>query len=809
MSCIIKKLSLVVCFVSTGAYGGDYYSPSALSIPNNGKVIQFNGDLSIFEENSVPEGDYKVDIYINKKIVGNKIVSFSLSDEGKLTPCLTIQELIDYGIKPGALVHNIGQCFHFGSVTDISFAFEPNTKKLLVSAPQVYIDEQKLHEAKRHLWDDGITALILNYDLSGFNSKTNGSYDDHYYANVRSQLNLGPWRIHNYSTYNKDNYNSKFNNLRTYANRAVREINSELVVGEIGTSSMIFDSISIIGARLRSDDQMLSNRYASYVPEITGIAGSESVITIKQGDSVIYKKSVPPGPYSIKDYNAPYRSEDLFVTVVGADGVKDEFYVPYISGSSLVRKGDIKYDLSTGKYNGSSNDKNGWVFNGEFRYGLTNIVTVLNGVEVSNDYKSAAVGASINLGEFGFVSTNVIHAEAKIQDKTKKGNALKFEYQKDILDFGTSFNLRGTEYLSRNFYTYGEDFFDNNANRLKRDFSASISQPVINNTGYITSTMTMYDYYNSANKKSYSVGYRHSFNKFSTGLYFSYFSSGSEYDDGKYNISFNVNIPFSFYDSYNFASYNMSRQSNNKFQQTAQIGGMTGENNSINWSAYQGYEHDKNEYSGGVSAGYSADVGDMRVGYSYSPNVKNINYGLSGGFVVTQYGAAFTPQLQGTNALVRVEGTQGVKLSHSRSGETNAFGLTVLPGLTAFRENDVALHPESIPKNIEIENRIKAELYPTRGALILADFDTIMGHKIYTKLLNKKGEIPMGTTAHLNGTTFIVSESNNLYFVAEKTSGQVKLKWMNNDVLNECMFNFDLTGKTDINGIYIFNSTCE
>lgn len=811
MNLAIKKTLLIFFVTSACAYADDYYSLSSLSISNNGKVIPYSGDLSAFEKNSVPEGDYNVDIYINKKIVGNKVISFSLSDSDELIPCLTVQSLIDYGIKPDALGqgHSNGECFNFSTISNVTFKFESNNKRLLLTVPQIYVDEQRLYEAKKHLWDDGIKALLLNYDFSAFNSKTEGSHDDSYYANVRSQLNLGAWRVYNYSTFYKNKINSKFNSLRSYVNRAIHKINSELTIGEIGTSSMIFDSISITGVRLRSDDQMLSNRYSSYVPEITGIAGSESVITITQGDSIIYKKTVPPGPYSIKDYNAPYRSENLLVTVTGADGVKEEFYVPYVSNSSLVRKGDIKYDLSTGKYNGRSNDKNGWILNAESRYGLTNLVTFLSGVELSNDYKSAAVGSSVNLGVFGFASASVIHAEARIRGKNDRGNALKFDYQKDVTDFGTNFNLRGTEYLNRTYHSYGEDFFDNNREQLKRELSLSLNQPVFDGSGYVSSSITMYNYYNASSKKSYSLGYRHNFERFSTGLNFSYFSGNSKLNDGTYSMSFNVSIPFTVNGNYNFSSYNMTRQSNNIFQQTAQIGGVAGENNSINWSAYQGYERDSNVHSGGFSGGYSSDVGDLRAGYSYSPNNKNINYGLSGGLVVTQYGVALTPQLQSTNALVKVEDTKGVKLNNARSGETNRFGLTVLPGLTAFRENDVALNPESIPGSVEIENRVKSEIYPTRGALVLADFDKTAGYKVYTTLVSKKGHIPMGTTMHMNGSDFIVSESNNLYFVADNISGTVKLEWMHDNFLNECTFNYDLAGKKDTHGIYIFDSTCD
>ena len=72
------------------------------------------------------------------------------------------------------------------------------------------------------LWDEGIPALLLDYSFSGSNSEydssgSSSSYvddngtvhhddgndtlkSDSYYLNLRSGLNLGAWRLRNYST---------------------------------------------------------------------------------------------------------------------------------------------------------------------------------------------------------------------------------------------------------------------------------------------------------------------------------------------------------------------------------------------------------------------------------------------------------------------------------------------------------------------------------------------------------------------------------------------------------------------------------
>ncbi|MCP5922251.1 hypothetical protein NL350_28315, partial [Klebsiella pneumoniae] len=53
-------------------------------------------------------------------------------------------------------------------------------------------------------WDEGVPAALLNYNLSGSNTWRDGENgsDDNYYANLQSGLNLGAWRLRNYSTWN-------------------------------------------------------------------------------------------------------------------------------------------------------------------------------------------------------------------------------------------------------------------------------------------------------------------------------------------------------------------------------------------------------------------------------------------------------------------------------------------------------------------------------------------------------------------------------------------------------------------------------
>ncbi|WP_159144925.1 fimbria/pilus outer membrane usher protein, partial [Klebsiella pneumoniae] len=81
---------------------------------------------------------------------------------------------------------------------------------------------------------------------------------DNYYANLQSGLNLGAWRLRNYSTWNYDEDNgSHWDSVNTYLQRDIQRLQGQLTLGDSYTPSDIFDSVQFRGAQLASDDNML------------------------------------------------------------------------------------------------------------------------------------------------------------------------------------------------------------------------------------------------------------------------------------------------------------------------------------------------------------------------------------------------------------------------------------------------------------------------------------------------------------------------------------------------------------------------
>lgn len=812
----IKSIAGFILIFGIPSFVGadEYYPPSLLDIKANGKVIHFNEDISALEHSNVPPGSYLVNIYINNKKIGQEAITFTLQENKQkqltLRPCLSKEMMEDYGILvPQTVVEN-DNCIDINSFEYTSDYFDFNKKNLHLSIPLQYISEEKNNDLRKKYWSDGISAFLLNYNVSGFNNFNTESSSNTYYANLQPQLNFGAWRLKSYITYYHSKDNNKWDTVNTYISRAIKTLNSEIALGEIYTQSLIFDATKIIGANLYSSTQMLPQNYTRYAPAISGIANSEAIVTIKQNDVIIYSKSVPAGPFSIIDYSPPSSSGNLYVTVKETDGTEKSFYIPYTMNNVLLRKGMMKYNLSSGQYNGQGNAKP-IVTTLEMIYGLTDRLTILSGVQIADKYQSVSVGNGINMGAFGAFSGNIIYSNAKLDDdKTRRGNAIKLVYTKDLVESGTNLSVVGYKHFDSNFYFFN-DFINYNkydsANKLKNEFTVSVIQNLGTDFGQASLAMTKYQYRNGS-VSSYIAGYINSFDRVNTNFNFNYIKDSNKNNKNDYVFSMNLSIPFNINDNNYWMSYGSSINRESETVNTVQVGGVNGETSQMSWNAYQGYNSINSVYSGGVGGAYRSSYGNVNASYSYTKDSSYTNYGAAGSLIISEYGVVAGAPLQQSNVLVRVDNGEGVKVKNNLSGETNSFGLLISPGLSDYRDNSIELNSATIPENIEIEHKIISNIVPTKGALVLANFENKVGYKLYINL-NKKKEIPNGATARIGEYIGHVSLNNSLYIQSSDKVGTININWIKDDTMGNCNTNFNLDDTTPINGIYILNLSCE
>lgn len=230
--------------------------------------------------------------------------------------------------------------------------------RLDLYVPQEYMQRDPQGAVPPEQWDDGLNMLFMNYNFSAANSHGNGDSRNDSYLNLRSGINVGPWRLRNYSTYNKNDGAAQWNTINTSLERDIKVLKSQFSMGDGYTQAGVFDSVNFRGAHLYSDDAMLPESVRGFAPVVRGIAQSNAQVTIRQGGNIIWQFYVPPGPFIINDLYPTAASGDLAVAVREADGSMHQFIQPFSAVPVMQREGQSKYSLAAGKYRAlNSRDK--------------------------------------------------------------------------------------------------------------------------------------------------------------------------------------------------------------------------------------------------------------------------------------------------------------------------------------------------------------------------------------------------------------------------------------------------------------------
>lgn len=833
------------CFVLTPnkGYSEEFFNPAFLS--GDASAV---ADLSRFEngEGQAP-GTYRVEIYLNDLYIGTQDVSFkeatrNRNDNSGLTPCLSKvwlhQQGVNIAVIPSLTSYSENECVNVEELIDkaeTKFDFEKQILK--ISIPQAMLLNSYRGFISPELWDEGINALLFNYQFSGSHNK-NTSIDTkntNYFLNLTSGVNLGAWRLRNEGTWNYNKTKNKtshlWNNVRTYAQRAIIPLNSKLLLGDNFTSSDIFDSIGFRGISLSSDDRMLPDSLRGYAPTIRGIANTNAQVTIEQNGFVIYQSYVPPGAFEITDLYPTSSSGDLKVIVKEANGSVNQFTVPYSAVPILQREGRIKYALTAGEYrSGADNKEKPRFAQGTLILGLKKGWTIYEGMLIGEKYQAFSLGVGKNLGGFGAFSVDITHANSKLPDDSRvDGQSVRFLYAKSLNSMGTNFQLLGYRYSTKGFYSFAETAYErmkgysvktqDGLTELSPDISqyhnlyftkkgrlqANISQQ-LGDYGSLYVMGSYQTYWNtSETDELWQVGYNTNWEGIAFNINTS-INKNSNMDKRDKRVAMSISIPLNSWlgnggkarditNSNNsaYATYNASYEQNSKVSQQVGVSGTLLEGNNLNYSAQQGYGTKGEGMSGNLSLDYRGGYGNVNAGYGYGKHWQQVNYGATGGIVVHADGVTFSQPLSDTSILVKAPGIDNASIENATGVKTDWRGYAIMPYATAYRENRVALNINTFGENAEVENPV-SRVVPTEGAIVRAEFSSRIGQRAILTLHQKNGKpIPFGTMVKSDNQNIsgIVGDEGQVFLSGLDSSGQLKAVWGVSEH-QKCIINYQL-----------------
>ncbi|MEQ5176584.1 fimbria/pilus outer membrane usher protein [Proteus genomosp. 6] len=798
------------------SYSANRFNPAFLS--DSPEAVT---DLSYFEAgNSIKPGDYPLDIIFNNEYLRNESIHF-ISNNKNVIPCLNKAFLQSLGINIKLItdfdLKSEKECIDISdSIPNTSVNYDIEKQALKIQVPQAALNLQARGYIPPEKWDNGITAGLLNYSFSGANNWGN-SHNNSYYLNLRSGINIGAWRLRDYSTWNSSNGKHQWDHINTYLQRNIVSLRSQLKVGDSYTSSTLFDSVNFRGVSLESDDTMLPDSQRGFAPVVRGIASGNAKVVIRQNGYVIYQTFVSPGAFEIRDLYPTSNSGDLYVSVEENDGSKHDYIVPYSAVPILQREGQKKFVIQAGEVRQDSQNKKPRFIQGHLIYGLPYDSTAYGGALITSDYQSYALGVGRNMGTLGAFSTDITFAHSKLPDNsTSEGYSLRFLYAKSLNQFGTNFQLLGYRYSTSGFYTLDETLntrmsgylYENNKeeplryfnlhNRKKGSLQVNLSQQ-LGDYGSVFMTTNWQNYWETNEKNVlFQAGYNGNVKGLSYNIIYGYnrmMNSGQR----DQTLSLGISIPLqllmpSSYQSVNSAylTYNYSHNDNGYSAHNAGVAGTLFEDNTLNYSVQQGYSNQGGSYTGNAALGYQSRYGNLNVGYNYNKEAQQLNYSVAGGMLLHSEGLTLSQPLSSNTILVDARKTADVPIDNATGIYTDWRGFAVIPYATAYRQNKVALDTTALPDNVEIEQNIQQAI-PTQGAVIKVNFDAKTGYRLLLTLQRQGRPLPFGAIAsdkqnHLSG---IIGDDGLLYLSGVPESGVLDIRW-GSRASEQCQVNYKL-----------------
>ncbi len=717
-----------------------YFDPIMLETTKSGMQTT---DLSRFSKKYAQlPGTYQVDIWLNKKKVSQKKITFTANAEQLLQPQFTVEQLRELGIKvdeipalaekdDDSVINSLEQIIP-GTAAEFDF----NHQRLNLSIPQIALYRDARGYVSPSRWDDGIPTLFTNYSFTGSDNRyRQGNRSQRQYLNMQNGANFGPWRLRNYSTWTRNDQASSWNTISSYLQRDIKALKSQLLLGESATSGSIFSSYTFTGVQLASDDNMLPNSQRGFAPTVRGIANSSAIVTIRQNGYVIYQSNVPAGAFEINDLYPSSNSGDLEVTIEESDGTQRRFIQPYSSLPMMQRPGHLKYSATAGRYRADANSdsKEPEFAEATAIYGLNNTFTLYGGLLGSEDYYALGIGIGGTLGALGALSMDINRADTQFDNQHSfHGYQWRTQYIKDIPETNTN--------IAVSYYRYTND-------------------------GYFS--------FNEANTRNWNYN--------------------SRYTDQNNDraLSLNLSIPLERWLPRSRVSYQMTSQKDRPTQHEMRLDGSLLDDGRLSYSLEQSLDDDNNHNSS-LNASYRSPYGTFSAGYSYGNDSSQYNYGVTGGVVIHPHGVTLSQYLGNAFALIDANGASGVRIQNYPGIATDPFGYAVVPYLTTYQENRLSVDITQLPDNVDLEQTTQF-VVPNRGAMVAARFNANIGYRVLVTVSDRNGKpLPFGALASNDetGQQSIVDEGGILYLSGISSKSQSWTVRWGNQADQQCQFAF-------------------
>lgn len=688
-------------------------------------------DLARFSVgNPVEPGVYNVDVHLNGTFVSRTDIELVASDVPHVAqPCVPASLLLALGLSDAARsaveAAASPHCIDLPLVVEgATVRYDDSQLRLDISLPQVALQRQARGFVAPALRDHGIAAAFLGYTINHY--RTQGQQNT--YAGLTTGMNLGAWRLRHRSSLTHGRHGSHYSTLNSTLQRDLSRWDSQLTLGQASTGGELFDSVGFTGVRVATDERMLPDSLRGYAPVVRGVAQSNARVTIRQNGAVLHETTVAPGPFAIDDLYPNAGSGDLDVTVTEADGREERFTVSFSAVPQALREGSQRFSVTAGALRDTGRHQQALRFTeATYARGVSNHMTLLGGVQLTEHYQAGLVGAAFNT-PLGAIGADVTHARASVPGlSTSSGQSYRLNYQRSVPSTGTNLGLAAYRYSTDGFLTLtdvsqltfdrpqaADEFVMRTRERFQLNFSQRIGQ-----RGQLYLSGGHVAYWNRPGRHNdLQLGFHSSYRRANYTVSATRYRTANGRPDTRLSLMLSVPLGRSAVAPRSTATYTHSRQGS---QQQLGVNGNLGHDYPLSYSLSGNRGQGSSGYN--AYASYQGSRADLSAGYSHADGRSSLNAGATGSVVLHHGGLNFGPTLGETFALVDAQGAQGAKVVGGRNVTVAGNGYAVLPYTSPYRWNQIQLDTAHLPLDVEVLGNSQ-RVAPTAGSIVKISFQS-------------------------------------------------------------------------------------
>ncbi|WP_137009372.1 fimbria/pilus outer membrane usher protein [Aquitalea aquatilis] len=752
--------------------------------------------------NTLPDGTYSIDLSINGIVKGRRdLTVIKKSSKNTAIPCVPRELLLEFGVKPESLPiaaePGDDECVDIADrIKNAFYEFNSNDLQLNISAPQIDMSQQLQGYVPPERWESGLPAFLLDYNSNFYYAKNSGDTAQNAYLLAKSGVNIGSWQFRNTTSASWNNTSGRsITPIESYLKRDIDSLKSQLIIGDNFTDGDLFDSVSLRGMRLVSDERMKPINDTGYAPVVRGIANSNAKVTIKQNGYIIAETTVAPGAFEIKDIAPSSYNGDLQVTVTEADGRSSTFSVPFSAVPRSLREGSDRYSFSLGKVRQLTNNQP-WLGQLTYQRGLSNLLTMNSGLTASDGYTALQLGSVFNTSA-GAIGLDMTTSNTQLGSQSLTGQSYRISFNKLFYNTGTNVTLAAYRYSTSGYlniqdalnardkienYSNSQGFIDGYA-RVRSRAEININQTFgTNSSAYISGSTQSYWAAQRSNSQ-FQAGIRQGYRWGNIGL-----NAGRQTDFNGKNIDtimFTVNFNL---DKGKTFSTSFQHDSNGNNSSQLNMNGTLGEERKLSYGVNiinnKNQQNENNNIAGNLN--YQGSNGILSASASSSNNSSQMSLGLTGSVVGAAGTVLFGQPLGDSTAIIQAKDAEGAQVAPSIGVKINPDGYALLPSLSSYRINSVLLETGSMSDGVELDYT-STEVVPRSGSVVLAKFKTKKGIPLLFKTSFSNGQpLPFGASVYdKDGNTVgEIGQAGKLFARVKYSSGQLVVKYSENRTCN-------------------------